>query len=88
MRPEIDAASYLFIVNFYIAGAALLLMGSYTLERTERREFLERMRVEFLAGHIEKVARTDLSPGSGTGITSPRSPRNSPRATPRPPSRP
>lgn len=63
LRPDIDSASFLFVVNFYLAGALLLLMGCFTLERAERKAFLEAMRSEFLIEHIERTARTDLLTG-------------------------
>ncbi|ALN72807.1 diguanylate cyclase [Aureimonas sp. AU20] len=63
LRPEIDAASYQFVVSFYLSGAALLLMGSFVLERTERHGFLERLRSELLIEHIERTARTDMLTG-------------------------
>ncbi|RIY02693.1 GGDEF domain-containing protein [Aureimonas flava] len=61
--PSIDATSFLFVINFYVAGAVLLMTGSYILERTERHGFLERLRAEYLVEHIERTARTDLLTG-------------------------
>ncbi|RYG56807.1 MAG: GGDEF domain-containing protein [Alphaproteobacteria bacterium] len=63
LRSEIDATEFGFVVNFYLSGAALLLMGSYILERSERQAFLERLRSELLLEQIEKTARTDSLTG-------------------------
>lgn len=63
LRPEIDSPSFHFVVNFYLSGSILLLMGSFVLERTERHSFLERLHGELLLEHIERTARTDLLTG-------------------------
>lgn len=59
LRPEIGALEFGFVVNFYLSGAALLLTGSYILEKSERQAFLERLRSERLVEQIEETARTD-----------------------------
>ncbi len=59
LRLEIDATDFGFVVNFFLSGAVLLLMGSFILERFERKSFLERLRGELLLEQIEKTARTD-----------------------------
>ncbi|WP_343527841.1 GGDEF domain-containing protein [Sphingomonas sp.] len=63
LRPEIDGPSFAFVVDFYLAGSALLLMGAYIQERVERQAFLEHLRSELLIEHIEWTARTDLLTG-------------------------
>ncbi len=63
LRADVDATEFGFVVNFYLSGAALLLLGSFILERTERQAFLDRLRAELLIERIEEVARTDSLTG-------------------------
>lgn len=63
LRTDIDAPSFDFVVNFFVGGTTLLLLGSFLQERAERKGFLERLRSDLLVEHIEWAARTDMLTG-------------------------
>lgn len=62
-RPEVDAPTFWYIVVFYLIAAAIILLGSFVLERTERYGFLQRLRVEAMIEHNAEMARTDQLTG-------------------------
>lgn len=63
LRPEIDPKIYEFVVAFYLTAAALMLMGSFMLERTERYGFLHHLRSQSLIAEIDEMARRDQLTG-------------------------
>ncbi|GEL43438.1 GGDEF domain-containing protein [Methylorubrum extorquens] len=62
-RPEVDAPTFWYIVVFYLIAAAIILLGSFVLERTERYGFLQRLRVESMIERNAEMARTDQLTG-------------------------
>lgn len=62
-RPEVDAATFWYIVSFYVLASVILLLGSFVLERTERYGFLQRLRADSMIEHNEAMARTDQLTG-------------------------
>ncbi|CAO4136229.1 GGDEF domain-containing protein [Methylorubrum extorquens] len=62
-RPKVDAPTFWYIVVFYLIAAAIILLGSFVLERTERYGFLQRLRVESMIERNAEMARTDQLTG-------------------------